>query len=149
MPGSTATQLGNFQDPYDYTIRDAGKIVNPNSFGSKFSDWLGTTNRAGDYEAWMDADARNYERANINSARAWEEYLDSTKYQRMTQDLEKAGLNPWLALQSGASASASGSTSSSGGSASSGRSVSRGNGAGAKNALLGLAAIAKIVSLLV
>lgn len=42
-----------------------------------------------------------YEQSANNSARAWDEYMQSTYYQRMVKDLEKAGLNPWLALNSG------------------------------------------------
>lgn len=44
--------------------------------------------------------AREWQVRSDASARAWEEYFDSTKYQRMMKDLKAAGLNPWLALNS-------------------------------------------------
>lgn len=52
---------------------------------------------------------KQYEIDAVNSARAWEEYYDSTKYQRAVKDLTAAGLNPWLAAQG--SISGSGNTS--------------------------------------
>lgn len=156
---ATAQQLGQFQDPYNYTtpgtqadhdkydpFNDGGEQpINPNAIGARISDWLGITNYQSEYNQWMLKNEQDYERAAINSARAWEDYLDSTKYQRMKADLEKAGMNPWLALQNGASASASGATSSTGGSHTS-KSLSKGTGG--RDALIGLASIAKIIALL-
>lgn len=39
------------------------------------------------------------------SAREWDKMMSDTQYQRMAADLKAAGLNPWLALQSGVSGS--------------------------------------------
>lgn len=52
-------------------------------------------------EAAIVNDNRAYERASINSARAWSEYMDNTQVQRRVKDIEDSGLNPWLAVQNG------------------------------------------------
>lgn len=69
-----------------------------------FSELIGLDQQHRVEEAKLQND-RAYERASINSARAWDEYMDSTQYQRRVHDLEKAGLNPWLAVQNGISGS--------------------------------------------
>lgn len=158
--GNTAATLGQFQDPFNYqtqggpdqhewmfTYPEDGPLpANPNSLGNKIADWLNLTDTQREYDQWVKSEERGYERASINSARAWEEYLDSTKYQRMKADLEKAGLNPWLALQSGASASAQGSSTSTGGSHSAKSSFNQSNAP--KNLALGLIAVAKLLAVL-
>lgn len=42
-----------------------------------------------------------------NTARAWEEKMNSSAYQRMVQDLQKAGINPYFALSGGSPISSS------------------------------------------
>lgn len=51
----------------------------------------------------------NAEQAAIN--RDWQEYMSNTSHQREMQDLQKAGLNPILAAQSGASTPSGGAAS--------------------------------------
>lgn len=82
-----------------------GPNYTPNSaFGqSNILDWLGGTYGAKeqaerqsqlDYEQWV----RNEASAKAN--RDFQEYMENTKVQRAMKDIEAAGLNPWLALQS-------------------------------------------------
>ena len=53
------------------------------------------------YDVYLQNLNRQFEVDKINNARQWEEYMDSTKYQRMAEDLRKAGINPALAFANG------------------------------------------------
>lgn len=44
---------------------------------------------------------QKYDRANVLSARAWDEYVNKHKIQWQVEDIKNAGLNPWLALNGG------------------------------------------------
>lgn len=70
------------------------------SFTGKFEDFFGGGNSARAAAARTAAD-RAYEQQATNSARQWDLYMQSTYYQRMVEDLKKAGLNPWLAVNGG------------------------------------------------
>lgn len=54
-----------------------------------------------EYNAYLTNVANENEYKATQSARAWEEYMQGSQYQRAVKDLEKAGLNPWLAIQNG------------------------------------------------
>lgn len=105
--GSSAVQLpsqaskipdasvANFKGSNGYTI------MHDDSIGAHIADFF-TGIRSKEryvYDEWKLANERAYEQAKLNDARQW----DSMKYQVATQDLLKAGLNPWLAVQSGLS----------------------------------------------
>lgn len=109
----------NFVDPFD-SMYSYGSIpeeyTGMDSIGGKIGQAFGIVDK-NEYQYWLDQQDKMYERAAVSSARAWDEYMDSTKYQRMVKDLEAAGLNPWLALQSGLSAGGGSSTASTGSSA--------------------------------
>jgi len=120
-----------FVDPYNFredtsqlgmsssTKPGDGTILTGSSIWEKLATGLGLEpDHAADYQRYIDAQNREYERQNVLSARAWDEYMDSTRYQRLKADLEAAGLNPYLALNGGSvSAGSSANTASAGGSA--------------------------------
>lgn len=59
---------------------------------------------------------QNFNSAEAQKNRDFQEYMSNTAFQRMIKDIEAAGYNPWLALNSGGAAVGSGSTASSSGS---------------------------------
>lgn len=117
---------------------------------TNFGDWfLGSggakeqATRQGqlDYAQWI----RN--EASAKAQRDWEEYMSSTQVQRAMKDVQAAGLNPWLALQSagfGGSVPTGATATSAAGQATG----SSGSGALAQagTAALGLAALVKVIA---
>lgn len=142
-----------FNDPFDsvsmpsYSHVDYGGMHTGESFGDKISDALGFTNYKADYQEYLNEQNREYERASVLSARAWDEYMDSTKYQRAFQDLKKAGANPWLLLQNGGVSAGTTGRSEAGGSARA-ESHKKDKSSVFKDAALTLLATAKILSLI-
>lgn len=131
---SANAYANDFHDPYSAPVLDynkynynnqytdtlTGNVMEPHdavSFGDKISDWLGITHYHQDYDKYLSDKDKAYERAATQSARAWDEWFDSTSVQRRVADIEKAGLNPWLAIQSGLNISGNSSTAGSGSSA--------------------------------
>lgn len=87
----------DYFDAYNFTRRD-------NSVGGKIDNWF--TGNA-------DARRESYNYGQRLAQLRYEQDLDNSAVTRRVQDIKNAGLNPWLALQSGIGAAAS----SSGGSA--------------------------------
>lgn len=113
---SSAQTSNGFVDPYNYEglpLSTAGMAASEDPY------FKGETGLPGFFRKLFgdDVDARRearataynqaYERASIESARAWSEYMDNTAVQRRVKDIEDAGLNPWLAVQNGISGSGS------------------------------------------
>lgn len=111
-PETSANSAMSWNEFYDQELRRSGHdgfrvFGSPDHWLTSVANWFtGDRDRiANMYDRYLTENQRAYEQQNISNARKWEEYLDSTKYQRMTKDLEAAGLNPWLALQNGVGSS--------------------------------------------
>lgn len=95
--GSSKVNPDDYFSAYDYSHAD-------NSVGGKINNWF-----TGNADARREA----YNYSQQLAQKRYEQDLDNSAVTRRTQDIKNAGLNPWLALQSGIGAAAS----SSGGSA--------------------------------
>lgn len=116
---SAQNPVTTFEDPFDsmYQAQATPKeFTNIDSFWGKIGQGLGFVDR-NEYDRWLTEQDRAYERAATNSARAWDLFMDSTKYQRLFNDIKATGYNPLLALQGGLSASSAGQTAAQGSSA--------------------------------
>lgn len=61
---------------------------------------------------WSQTSARSFNREEAKAQRDWQEYMAGTAYQRTMEDMKKAGLNPILAAQNGATGFGTGSSAS-------------------------------------
>lgn len=101
---SQAMSLDEFYDKYYETHKLAGLARSTHSAESWVNDIFNPTQTKhikNEYDAYL----KNLENQNNAAQAKWlADYnaeLDASKYQRAAADLQKAGLNPWLALQSG------------------------------------------------
>lgn len=94
-----AMDFNTFYKKYNFT----GSQIDPNNILSKIGNFfVGDVDSAKKlYEAYLTNLNISNEAKAVQSARAWEEYMDSTKYSRAFKDLERAGINPYLLLNSG------------------------------------------------
>lgn len=103
MSEQVVTAQQGFNDPYGSMVSQADNMshkTHTNTWERIGDHLFGTNNRdKAAYNQMMLEETIN--RANVTSARAWDEYFDSTAVQRRMKDIQAAGLNPWLALQSG------------------------------------------------
>lgn len=97
-----------YYTPYQNTdgnTYDASQNLASSAYKYKyvFGDFLSGALAAGKQaEAQAALDAKEWARNEYSAQqqRAFEEFMDSTKTQRAMADIQAAGLNPWLALQS-------------------------------------------------
>ena len=90
-----------------------GTVSNPDQLMVKFLNlFTGEDKRVkSDYDAYVaNINNRNEAKA-TQSARAFEEYMSSTGYQRAFDDLSKSGINPYMLVNGGVSPSAGSSSS--------------------------------------
>lgn len=156
--------LNNPNNPYyigtQRNSSNSAEVVNTNPLEGPanvdtsyvFGDWLSGGSAAKqqqanqsnlDYAEWV----RN--EFSAKAQRDWEEYMSNTQVQRSMKDLQAAGLNPWLAVQSagfgGAVPTGAAASSSAGQAASTGASAGASIGAMAATAY-GLAKLVKVIA---
>lgn len=105
----TVLSKADFWDQ-NYAGKLDGVIKNPKGYGG-FEYWFAKnilrtrdTNRLdADYEAYLNNINNRNEAKAVQSARAWDEFMSSTAYSRAFEDMKRAGINPYLLLNSGSS----------------------------------------------
>lgn len=97
----------------NYAGRMDGAVKNPSSYNdwnykiAKFFGGKDVSKFESEYEAYLNnINNRNEARA-VQSARAYDEFMSNTAYSRAFKDLERAGVNPYLLLNSGSAPSTS------------------------------------------
>ena len=134
----------NFSDPFSYGEGIDDIYKSNNEYGQDtFEGWLNRTFDPKGFQIWQGIQDKLYERASVNSARAWDLWFDSTATQRRVADLKKAGLNPWLAVSNGGVSTFSESSSNQGGNARFNASIQK---LGLGNILIGVAALLKAIA---
>lgn len=79
------------------SIPDLFSVANSSGYLAALEEKAKRTGAEADFEKWLDARAQeDY----LSRAYAYDEYIRGSQYQRMAADLKKAGLNPYLALNS-------------------------------------------------
>lgn len=90
-----------------------GTAAPPDQFWMKLINFFSGEDKRvkADYDAYVANVTNRNEAKATQSAKAFEEYMSSTAYQRAFKDLEKAGINPYMLVNGGASPSAGSSSS--------------------------------------
>lgn len=98
--------------PIGYSMPHNGvnSIFSPDSHGNYWWDYLNgmAASREANSAQWqMQMQQQEFNASEAEKTRAWNEYMSNTAIRRQMEDIKGAGLNPWLAIQGGASGAAS------------------------------------------
>lgn len=108
MADSPSSAAQGYEEPmtyYEWLDSSDRNAVNKwfmqdNVFAKAFNWFTGQKSAAeAEYNKYVEAINKQNEIAAINSARAYEAAREDSRYQRSIEDLKKAGINPWLAVQ--------------------------------------------------
>lgn len=98
-----AMSYDDFYNQNAYGGAYANNRQNPDSIAMRFIDFF--TGEGGKmrnaYNTYLDNLATRNEFKATQSARAWDEFLASTEYQRAFKDIEATGMNPYLLVNGG------------------------------------------------
>lgn len=119
MDNSAFSLTDNYSvDPSNYEMPDFYEFYNDYGRSHSSSGWIDTNpydiwgnidefftgNRSSaleEYNRQKELKEKAFEEARLASARDFQNYMESTKYQRTKEDLQKAGFNPYMMIQQG------------------------------------------------